>query len=250
MTERKSLSKKVRFEVFKRDSFTCQYCGAKAPNIILEVDHITSVKEGGTNEIMNLITSCFACNRGKSARKINDNSVLEKQRQQIEELNLRRQQLEMMLEWRDGLKSINDDSFQKAIDYWNEKWESYSLNDKGENDIKQLINKFGLINVLDAIDIAYNKYGGIEDEKNVQNTFSKLGGILYLQNAPEYKKKISYIKGMCRNIYSYFNDTQASILLKRYYDEGNDLDELKHLISTGELRNWSIFKSHLEDYGV
>lgn len=29
--ERKQLSKKLRFEVFKRDSFTCQYCGKKSP---------------------------------------------------------------------------------------------------------------------------------------------------------------------------------------------------------------------------
>ena len=30
--EREPISKKLRFEVFKRDSFTCQYCGSKAPD--------------------------------------------------------------------------------------------------------------------------------------------------------------------------------------------------------------------------
>ena len=30
-TKRKTISKKTRFEVFKRDSFKCQYCGASAP---------------------------------------------------------------------------------------------------------------------------------------------------------------------------------------------------------------------------
>ena len=65
MTQRKSLTKKVRFEVFKRDSFICQYCGSKAPDVILEVDHLNPVKEGGSNDIMNLVTSCFSCNRGK-----------------------------------------------------------------------------------------------------------------------------------------------------------------------------------------
>lgn len=39
MAERKSLSKKTRFEVFKRDSFECQYCGAHPPSTILHVDH-------------------------------------------------------------------------------------------------------------------------------------------------------------------------------------------------------------------
>ncbi len=34
--ERKPLSKKMRFDVFKRDGFQCQYCGAMPPNIVLE----------------------------------------------------------------------------------------------------------------------------------------------------------------------------------------------------------------------
>ena len=93
MAKREPLSKGIRFEVFKRDNFTCQYCGAKAPDVILEVDHINPVKLGGTNEIMNLVTSCFNCNRGKSAKKLSDTSIVEKQRKQIEELNIKRQQL-------------------------------------------------------------------------------------------------------------------------------------------------------------
>ena len=62
---RKPLSKKIRFEVFKRDKFTCQYCGRMSPDVILEVDHIEPVAEGGDNEITNLITSCRDCNRGR-----------------------------------------------------------------------------------------------------------------------------------------------------------------------------------------
>jgi hypothetical protein len=64
---RKPLSKRVRFEVFKRDLFCCQYCGSHPPTVVLEVDHITPVAEGGGDEEANLITSCFNCNRGKAA---------------------------------------------------------------------------------------------------------------------------------------------------------------------------------------
>lgn len=67
MVERVQLSKKQRFGVFKRDLFTCQYCGSTPPGAILEVDHIHPVAQGGGNGIDNLITACFDCNRGKGA---------------------------------------------------------------------------------------------------------------------------------------------------------------------------------------
>src|SRR5690554_831305 len=66
--ERKPLSKKVRFEVFKRDRFSCQYCGAHPPDTTLEVDHVHPVCEGGDNSQDNLVTACFDCNRGKGGR--------------------------------------------------------------------------------------------------------------------------------------------------------------------------------------
>ncbi|MBU1698718.1 MAG: HNH endonuclease [Candidatus Eisenbacteria bacterium] len=62
-----SLSPKIRFEIFKRDDFTCRYCGRKTPEVILEVDHVIPISKGGDNEIENLVTSCFECNRGKGA---------------------------------------------------------------------------------------------------------------------------------------------------------------------------------------
>ena len=57
---------KLRFEILKRDSFTCQYCGRKAPNVILHVDHIIPVSKGGTNIKTNLVTACQDCNLGKT----------------------------------------------------------------------------------------------------------------------------------------------------------------------------------------
>lgn len=59
------ISKKLRFEVFKRDNFSCTYCGATAP-IRLEVDHIHPRCQGGSDNLANLTTACFPCNRGKS----------------------------------------------------------------------------------------------------------------------------------------------------------------------------------------
>ena len=83
MMAREPIKKSVRFEVFKRDNFTCQYCGGKAPDVVLHVDHINPVAGGGDNDIMNLVTSCEPCNLGKGARELDDKSVIAKQRVQL-----------------------------------------------------------------------------------------------------------------------------------------------------------------------
>lgn len=64
--KRKAISTRRRFEIFKRDAFTCQYCGAHPPHVVLHVDHVVAVAEGGTNDDENLITACDTCNLGKS----------------------------------------------------------------------------------------------------------------------------------------------------------------------------------------
>ena len=70
--ERKPISKRIRFEIFKRDRFTCQYCGRMPPAVTLQVDHVVAVANGGTNSQLNLLTSCADCNSGKSDRPISD----------------------------------------------------------------------------------------------------------------------------------------------------------------------------------
>lgn len=64
------LSKRTRFEIFKRDGFVCQYCGRRPDDgvTVLEVDHVHPQAMGGTDDEMNLVTSCAECNRGKAAK--------------------------------------------------------------------------------------------------------------------------------------------------------------------------------------
>ena len=62
-----SISKRLRFEILNRDAFTCRYCGRKAPDVALEVDHVYPRSKGGGDHPDNLVTACYACNRGKWA---------------------------------------------------------------------------------------------------------------------------------------------------------------------------------------
>ena len=62
-----AVSKRLRYEVLRRDNFTCRYCGAFAPVAVLHVDHVMPKKLGGRDIAGNLVTACQDCNSGKSA---------------------------------------------------------------------------------------------------------------------------------------------------------------------------------------
>lgn len=58
----------LRDEVFRRDGYRCQYCGAEdAP---LEPDHVHPVIRGGSNDLENLVTACRPCNRSKGSKTL------------------------------------------------------------------------------------------------------------------------------------------------------------------------------------
>jgi 5-methylcytosine-specific restriction endonuclease McrA len=64
-----------RFQIFKRDSFRCQYCGRSPKqdeNVILHIDHIIPQAKGGADDDRNLTTACQECNLGKSDVLLNE----------------------------------------------------------------------------------------------------------------------------------------------------------------------------------
>lgn len=62
-----AITKRTRFEVLRRDNHTCQYCGAKAPDVVLHIDHIMPKALGGSDSPDNLATACAGCNSGKTS---------------------------------------------------------------------------------------------------------------------------------------------------------------------------------------
>lgn len=62
-----AVSKRLRFEVFRRDNFQCRYCGAKPPQVELRADHVMPEALGGRTEPSNLVTACEPCNSGKTS---------------------------------------------------------------------------------------------------------------------------------------------------------------------------------------
>ncbi len=55
-------------EVFRRDNYTCQYCGQSKTDLTL--DHVVPRRLGGTHTWVNLVAACRNCNHQKGGRKI------------------------------------------------------------------------------------------------------------------------------------------------------------------------------------
>lgn len=62
-----AVTKRLRFEIFRRDNHACRYCGASAPDAKLTIDHVIPASLGGTDEPANLVTACEDCNSGKGS---------------------------------------------------------------------------------------------------------------------------------------------------------------------------------------
>lgn len=174
---RKPIPKSVRFEVFKRDKFTCQYCGQSAPNVVLEIDHIKPVSKGGTNDIMNLVTSCQDCNRGKTNKSLKDDSTVRIQKQQLDAIQNRREQLEMMLQWRDELEQEYEIEVDAIDSLFNENTR-WTMSDQARRKVKRLIRQYGFTEVYLSTEIAIDRYYK-GDCISWNNAFEKIGGVCY-----------------------------------------------------------------------
>lgn len=156
---KRSSSKRLRFEIFKRDNFTCQYCGRTPPAIILEVDHIVPVSKGGGNEQINLLTACFDCNRGKSSTPLEVIPVsLETQ---IQEQKDRRKQVSEYNKFLLAIRKDQDKSVSNLGRYWcnffKEK-DMYECGGPAVTTLKRFLSFLTEAEIMNAMDIAHSMF--------------------------------------------------------------------------------------------
>jgi hypothetical protein len=150
MADRKPIRKKLRFDVFKRDGFVCQYCGAHPPDAILHCDHIVAVAVGGKDEIDNLVTACSACNLGKGAHDLN--VVPTSLRDKAREVQEREEQLLAYQAVMQGRRDRLDSEAWRILEVMQPGVQSVSKD--WFQSVKRFIERLGYPEVLDAADIA------------------------------------------------------------------------------------------------
>jgi 5-methylcytosine-specific restriction endonuclease McrA len=61
-----------KVNIFRRDKFTCVYCGSKHE---LSIDHVVPKSKGGQNTWNNLVTSCLTCNHKKGNKSLEESGL-------------------------------------------------------------------------------------------------------------------------------------------------------------------------------
>ena len=150
------VSKKDRFEVFKRDKFQCQYCGRCPPQVVLELEHINPKCKGGKDVIENYLTACFDCNRGKGKNllttlpksvEVNLNELKEK-RLQLHEYNLFLQQEEQ----------TENEAINYLTSIFEEHFKGYTFSDTFKTGLKRFTRRLPLNKVQEALELAINHF--------------------------------------------------------------------------------------------
>ncbi len=158
---RKPLTKKVRFEVFKRDGFTCQYCGAVPPAVVLEVDHIRPVSAGGTDDRDNLITACFDCNRGKGAEGLGiAPETIERRAEMLAEKHEQLKAYDRLIKSRRRLEDKGIDEVQEAFTVH---FPGYSFSPKFRESVRTFLKAIPKDVVVGAMHTACSRIGRRDD---------------------------------------------------------------------------------------
>lgn len=68
------INNQSRAHIYKRDNYTCQYCGTvyDEGNRALSVDHVVPISKGGITEYDNLVASCKSCASRKRERTLDE----------------------------------------------------------------------------------------------------------------------------------------------------------------------------------
>ncbi len=152
-----AISKRTRFEIFKRDLFQCAYCGRTPPAVVLEVDDINPRQLGGADEMANLITACFDCNRGKADLPLT--SVPSPISEQAEIISEREEQIKAYKRLLFSVDRRKEKDAQKVSAIFSEYFDNYELSRNFiETTLKRhFLDSIPLPDILLAMRVACNR---------------------------------------------------------------------------------------------
>ncbi len=254
MAERKNISKKTRFEVLKRDNFQCQYCGDRAPDTCLEVDHMQPVAEGGDNDVINLITSCVDCNQGKGACVLDPSTTIEKQRQWRVKVKEDRLQLQMLTRLRESLAVVREqdvDEVCAAIGRY--RGAEFSPDKYVQRKIRWWLSSYSVDQIIRAVKISYTEYLEAEGQPGSGESSSyaflhvpRIAAAMSGDLKMPHLQHLYSIRESLRNSLPYLDDIACARMLEEAFEHGTLIECLKKLFFA--CREWESFGHLLEGF--
>ncbi len=228
-----AVSKRLRFEVFKRDNHTCRYCGRSAPDVSLTIDHVIPVALGGPDQPDNLVTACAECNGGKSSVSPDAPVVADVQEDALRWSRAIAAAAQQMLADQER-RDANYEAFDR-------KWQSWTANGSPlprPNGWRQSLDAFmaaglPLAVLLGCVDVAM-----ANDKLRPENRFRYVCGIAWKKVAELQKQARAAVgeetvtqddssaEDFAVNIlYGYINDDEREIYLQKAREYEPDEDE-------------------------
>lgn len=152
-----AVSKRLRFEILRRDNHACRYCGGVAPAVVLTVDHVVPVALGGSDDPSNLVTACEDCNAGKAATSPGEKIVDDVAQDAVRWSNA----IKRAAQIEETSKASRRLSHEDVWEYWtglNPRWAYPTAG--WEQTVDRLMDAgLGIVDIFEAIDTASSAFG-------------------------------------------------------------------------------------------
>mgnify|MGYP003655909901 CR=1 FL=1 len=251
MKKRKPITKSERFKTFERDEYTCQYCGKSVEDgVKLEVDHILPVSRGGSNISLNLVTSCFSCNRGKGKSVLDESSVLLKQQNEINERSRKAKKglkLQDLIESKRNFLQTESEELKSLVEHINSMIAPNVISKSSlEKNIKPLLEDFVGEKILEAIDKAAKRSSPSADHDRF---ICSIYGIAKNVSLPPIPRKKTYIVNCAKKRYGEDLKDEISDLIDVLISNLASISPTEeHTINFIEMARKNIYKKDYESW--
>jgi hypothetical protein len=172
----------------------------------------------------------------------------------MEELQERREQLEMLMQWREGLRDLTEETVDRLARYWYERAPGFTLSEHGRQKLRKWSKKFSVDELTDAMDTAADQYlqftnEGAPTQDSWNIAYEKVPGICMVtrrEKEDPHARELYYIRGILRNrIPGYFDDAQALQFLRNARSWEVPIEALREIALT--VRNWTQFRTAVSE---
>ena len=175
--------KRIKFEVFEKDSFKCQVCGAAAPNVTLTLHRLQNNQQAENwLDPAFLTTFCESCQRKNGSQEsanTGNNGHLS-----LNALEERLDQLKMLINWRKGMIKIRKRQLASLVEFWQELVPSIFLSEVHKKTLLSCISKYSSDDIKEAMRLAVQEFIVVHQDGSIardsfQMAFANIPEICY-----------------------------------------------------------------------